>query len=85
MFLERARRLVVAHGDLLADATAGDLLGVVDRLGPVAGELQRREPGLEVSRHVVVDELRDGRLSGAGWRQRAEALGIEAIPLRVAT
>ena len=128
VFLERARRLVVAHGDLLADATAGDLLGVVDRLGPVAGELQRREPGLEVahardfagaliadgllvalhdsgwtveappaeavlcrrgedrvSPHVVVDELRDGRLSGAGWLERAEALGIEAIPLRVAT
>jgi heat shock protein HtpX len=128
IYLDRAQRLVAVHGDLLADATAGGLDGVVERLGFVAGALQQREPELEVERardfagalmadgllvalhgsgwaveappaepvlcrrgadrvapHVVVDDLRDGRLTGAAWRERAEALGIGAIPLRVAT
>jgi Zn-dependent protease with chaperone function len=124
VFLERAQRLVAAHGDLLGDATAGALDDVVDRLGPIAGELQQREPELEVEHargfagalmadgllvalhesgwtveappaepvhctrgehrvapHAVVDRLLDGRLSGTEWRGRAEALGIDEVPL----
>jgi heat shock protein HtpX len=126
IYLERAQRLVAAHGDLLGAATAGELDQVVDRLGPVAGTLQQREPELEVDHardfagalmadgllvalhetgwaveappaepvlcrrgedrvapHVVVDKLRDGRMTGAEWREQAEALGIDSISLRI--
>jgi Zn-dependent protease with chaperone function len=125
VYLERAQRLVAAHGDLLGDATAGDLGDLVDHLGPIAGTLQVREPKLEVEHardfagaliadgllvalheggwaveappaepvlcrrgddrvapHVVVDQLRDGRLSGAEWRAGALALGIGGFALR---
>jgi heat shock protein HtpX len=124
VYLERARRLVAAHGELVGDASAGELDGLVDRLGRVASDLQQREPDLEVEHardfagalmadgllvalhetgwsveappaepvlcrrgddhlapHVVVDQLRDGRLSGAEWRARAEALGIDSLRL----
>jgi hypothetical protein len=127
IFLERAQRLVAAHGDLLGDATAGALDDVVDRLGPIAGALQQREPDLEVEHargfagalmadgllvalhetgwkveappaepvhctrgadrvapHAIVDRLLDGRLTGAAWRERAEALGISHVPLQAA-
>ena len=125
VYLERARRLVDAHGELLGEATAGDLDQMVDQLGRVAGALQQREPELEVEHardfaaalmadgllvalhehgwsveappaepvvcrrgedtvppHAVVYELRDGRLSGAAWRERALALGIASLTLR---
>jgi Zn-dependent protease with chaperone function len=125
VYLERARRLVDAHGELLGDATAGDLDAMVDRLGHVAGALQRREPDLEVEHardfaaalmadgllvalsehgwsveappaepvvcrrgadavppHAVVHELREGRLTGTAWRDRADALGIARLALR---
>jgi heat shock protein HtpX len=125
VYLERAQRLVAAHGDLLGDATAGDLDHVVDRLGALAGTLQVREPQLEVEHardfagalmadgllvalhetgwaveappaepvlcrrgddrvapHVIVDMLRDGRMTAAEWRERAAALGIADLALR---
>jgi heat shock protein HtpX len=34
-----------------------------------------------VAPHVIVDQLRNGRLSGAEWRARAEALGIASLRL----
>jgi len=125
VYLQRARRLVDAHGELLGEATAGELDRMVDQLGRVAGALQQREPELEVEHardfaaalmadgllvalhehgwsveappaepvvcrrgadtvpaHAVVYELRDGRLSGAAWRERALALGIASLSLR---
>jgi heat shock protein HtpX len=127
VYLERARRLVAAHGELLGSATAGELDTVVDQLGRVAGELQQREPELEVEHardfaaalisdgllvalheqgwsveappaepvlcrrgddrvppHAVVHELREGRLSAGAWRERAQQLGIDGLPLSVA-
>ncbi len=128
VYLERARRLVGVHGELLGEATAGELDQMVDQLGHVAGALQQREPELEVEHardfaaalmadgllvalhehgwsveappaepvvcrrgddtvppHAVVYELRDGRLSGAAWRERARALGIAGLALRAAS
>jgi Zn-dependent protease with chaperone function len=125
VYLDRAQRLVDAHGELLGDATAGDLDQMVDQLGRVAGALQQREPELEVEHardfaaalmadgllvalhedgwsveappaepvicrrgedsvppHAVVYELREGRLSGEAWRERAHTLGISALALR---
>jgi len=127
VYLERARRLVEAHGELLGGATAGELDSVVDQLGRVAGELQQREPELEVEHardfaaalisdgllvalhehgwsveappaepvlcrrgddrvppHAVVHDLREGRLSGGAWRERAQHLGIAGLRLSVA-
>ena len=128
VYLQRARRLVDAHGELLGDATAGDLDEMVDQLGRLAGALQQREPELEVEHardfaaalmadgllvalhergwsveappaepvlcrrgddavppHAVVHELREGRLSGEAWRERAAALGIAGVALRAAS
>jgi heat shock protein HtpX len=128
VYLRRAQRLVDAHGELLGEATAGDLDQVVDDLGRLAGALQAREPELEVEHardfaaalmadgllvalhehgwsveappaepvvcrrgddtvppHAVVFELREGRLSAAAWRERAQALGIEGLALRAAS
>jgi heat shock protein HtpX len=128
VYLERARGLVSAHGELLGPATAGELDGLVETLGRLAGGLQQREPELPVEHardfaaaliangllvaldddgwaveappaepivcrrgddrvapHVVVDELRDGSLSGAAWRERAAALGIDGLGLRTTT
>ena len=125
VYLERARRLVGTHGELLGDATAGELDAMIDQLGRVAGALQQREPELEVAHardfaaaliadgllvalhedgwsvdappaepvicrrgddrvppHLVVHELRDGSLTGAGWRERSRALGIAGLALR---
>jgi heat shock protein HtpX len=125
VYLERARRLVAAHGELLGDTSAGEIDELVDSLGRVAGELQQREPDLEVEHardfaaalisdgllvalhehgwsveappaepvlccrdedrippHAVVHELREGRLTGPEWRERAHELGIAEISLK---
>jgi Zn-dependent protease with chaperone function len=124
VYLERARGLVSAHGELLGSATAGALDSLVEDLGRLAGALQQREPELPVEHardyaaaliangllvaleddgwsveappaepvicrrgadrlapHVVVDELRDGSLSGEAWHERASALGISELSL----
>jgi heat shock protein HtpX len=124
VYLERARRLVAAHGELVGDASAGELDGLVDRLGRVASDLQQREPDLEVEHardfaaalisdallvalhengwaveappaepvmcrrgdsrvapHAVVHDLREGRLTGEQWRDRAADLGIARLAL----
>jgi heat shock protein HtpX len=72
VYLERARRLVEAHGELLDGATAGELDTVVDQLGRVAGELQQREPELEVehARDFAAALISDGLLVALhedGW------------------
>jgi len=76
VYLERARRLVAAHGELLGDATAGELDAVVDQLGRVAGELQQREPELEVehARDFAAALISDGLLVALheeGWSVEA--------------
>jgi heat shock protein HtpX len=76
VYLERARRLVEAHGELLGSATAGELDTVVDQLGRVAGELQRREPELEVehARDFAAALMADGLLVALhehGWSVEA--------------
>ena len=76
VYLERARRLVEAHGELLGAATAGELDEVVDQLGRVAGELQRREPELEVehARDFAAALISDGLLVALhkhGWSVEA--------------
>jgi hypothetical protein len=125
VYLERARELVSNHGELLGDMTAGALDRLVEDLGRVADELQRREPELPVEHardfaaaliangllvaleqdgwtieappaepvlcrrgdvrlapYLVVDELRDGKLSAAAWHERAAELGIGELALR---
>jgi Zn-dependent protease with chaperone function len=72
VYLERARRLVTAHGELLGAATAGSLDEVVDELGRIAGELQQREPDLEVehARDFAAALISDGLLVALhddGW------------------
>ena len=76
VYLERARRLVAALGELLGDATAGELDDLLDRLGSVAGELQRREPELEVehARNFAAALIADGLLVALhehGWAVEA--------------
>jgi Zn-dependent protease with chaperone function len=76
VYLERARRLVEAHGELLGGATAGELDTVVDELGRVAGELQQREPELEVehARDFAAALISDGLLVALhehGWSVEA--------------
>jgi heat shock protein HtpX len=76
VYLERARRLVAAHGELLGEATAGALDEVVDQLGRVAGELQQREPDLEVehARDFAAALISDGLLVALhehGWSVEA--------------
>jgi Zn-dependent protease with chaperone function len=76
VYLERARRLVEAHGELLGGATAGELDTVVDQLGRVAGELQQREPELEVehARDFAAALISDGLLVALhehGWSVEA--------------
>ncbi|HEX5622348.1 MAG TPA: M48 family metallopeptidase [Solirubrobacteraceae bacterium] len=76
VYLERARRLVEAHGELLGAATAGELDAVVDQLGRVAGELQAREPELEVehARDFAAALISDGLLVALhehGWSVEA--------------
>jgi heat shock protein HtpX len=76
VYLERARRLVTAHGELLGDATAGGLDDVVDRLGPIAGSLQQRQPELEVehARDYAAALIADGLLVALhehGWTVEA--------------
>jgi heat shock protein HtpX len=76
VYLERARRLVEAHGELLDGATAGELDSVVDQLGRVAGELQQREPELEVehARDFAAALISDGLLVALhedGWSVEA--------------
>jgi Zn-dependent protease with chaperone function len=76
VYLERARRLVEAHGELLDGATAGELDTVVDQLGRVAGELQQREPELEVehARDFAAALISDGLLVALhedGWSVEA--------------
>ena len=76
VYLDRARRLVSAHGELLGDATAGTLDDLVDQLGRLAGELQRREPDLEVehARDFAAALIADGLLvvlHDHGWAVEA--------------
>jgi heat shock protein HtpX len=76
VYLQRARRLVDAHGELLGDATAGDLDRMVDQLGRVAGALQQREPELEVehARDFAAALMADGLLVALherGWSVEA--------------
>jgi heat shock protein HtpX len=76
VYLERAQRLVDAHGELLGEATAGELDRVVDQLGRVAGALQQREPELEVehARDFAAALMADGLLVALheqGWSVEA--------------
>jgi heat shock protein HtpX len=76
VYLDRARRLVSAHGELLGDATAGTLDDLVDQLGRLAGEVQRREPDLEVehARDFAAALIADGLLvvlHDHGWAVEA--------------
>jgi hypothetical protein len=76
VYLQRAQRLVDAHGELLGDATAGDLDAMVDQLGRVAGALQQREPELEVehARDFAAALMADGLLVALhehGWSVEA--------------
>jgi heat shock protein HtpX len=48
VYLERARALVSAHGELLGSATAGGVGALVGEIGRLAGRLQQREPDLPV-------------------------------------
>jgi Zn-dependent protease with chaperone function len=76
VYLERARRLVAAHGELLGDTSAGEIDELVDHLGRVAGELQQREPDLEVehARDFAAALISDGLLVALhenGWSVEA--------------
>jgi heat shock protein HtpX len=76
VYLERARRLVAAHGELLGDTTAAEIDELVDHLGRVAGELQQREPDLEVehARDFAAALISDGLLVALhehGWSVEA--------------
>ncbi len=44
VYLERARALVAAHGEILGEATVGELELLTRELGRIAGQLQQREP-----------------------------------------
>ncbi len=125
IYLERARALCAAHGELLGDATAGELAELAQDLGRLAGRLQAREPELPpeaapdfaatllaeallvalecsgwtvetalgepltvrrgdelLDPYEIVGGLRSDDVAGAGWRERAAALGIAELPLR---
>ena len=76
VYLERAQRLVNAHGELLGAATAGGLDELVGELGRVAGSLQQREPELAVehARDFAGALMADGLLRLAarpGWSVEA--------------
>jgi Zn-dependent protease with chaperone function len=76
VYLQRAQRLVDAHGELLGEATAGELDQVVDDLGRLAGALQQREPELEVehARDFAAALMADGLLVALhehGWSVEA--------------
>ena len=76
VYLERAQRLVNAHGDLLGAATAGGLDELVGDLGRVAGSLQQREPELAVehARDFAGALMADGllvSLHDTGWSVEA--------------
>jgi heat shock protein HtpX len=46
VYLERARALCAEHGEVLGDATVGDLADLTQALGRTAGRLQQRVPDL---------------------------------------
>lgn len=76
VYLERARRLVAAHGELLGDTSAGEIDDLVDHLGRLAGQLQQREPDLEVehARDFAAALISDGLLVALhenGWSVEA--------------
>lgn len=76
VYLDRAQRLVNAHGDLLGAATAGGLDDLIGELGRVAGSLQQREPELAVehARDFAGALMADGllvSLHDTGWSVEA--------------
>ena len=76
VYLERARGLVSAHGELLGPAKAGGLDGLVSDLGRLAGALQQREPELPVehARDVAAALIANGllvALEDNGWSVEA--------------
>jgi hypothetical protein len=76
VYLERARGLVSAHGELLGSATAGGLDGLVSDLGRLAGALQQREPDLPVehARDFAAALIANGllvALEDSGWSVEA--------------
>ncbi len=79
--------LEVEHARDFAGALMADgLLVALHETGwsveaPPAEPVQCRRGADHLAPHVVVDQLRDGRLSGAEWRARAEALGIDSLRL----
>jgi Zn-dependent protease with chaperone function len=79
--------LEVEHARDFAGALMADgLLVALHETGwsveaPPAEPVLCRRGSDRLAPHVVVDQLRDGRLSGAEWRDRARALGIDGLRL----
>jgi hypothetical protein len=76
VYLERARALCGRHGDLLGEATVADLGDRARALGPIAGQLQQREPELppEAAGDFAVTLLAEAllvALAEAGWAVEA--------------
>jgi len=76
VYLERARGLVSAHGELLGSATAGRLDTLVGDIGRLAGRLQQREPDLPVEQATdfAAALIASGllvALEGDGWSVEA--------------
>jgi hypothetical protein len=85
---QREPELEVEHArDFAAALMADGLLVALHEHGwsveaPPAEPVICRRGEDAVPPHAVVYELREGRLSGAAWRDRALALGIASLTLR---
>jgi heat shock protein HtpX len=83
--------LEVEHARDFAGALMADgLLVALHETGwsveaPPAEPVLCRRGADHLAPHVVVDQLRDGRLTGAEWRAHAETLGIASLRLLPAT
>lgn len=72
VYLERARGLCAAHGEVLGEAKVAELGDLAQNLGPIAGRLQEREPeltpeaALDFAATLLAESLLVA-LAGGGW------------------